>query len=183
MDNNLLKRMVYCLNCDYAIAKSELQAMRVVSVLCPRCGRFPVNEFYEYGSTAHIERYNKWLKKEVTGNPPTPLEERKFVLDEGMLAEMEKEASSGKRLDEQYAETFARKFHAHANEVVKRLLETKPMKQGTELTNEELTIIGVLAGLKYEIAIHSQTGKVSYRITDRFVIVLEGNQYKVYKFM
>ena len=60
----------YCPDCNYAILKAELEAMRA-DCPCPRCGNWLVSEFYAIGSRWHKRQLEKWHAGDVSHPPPS----------------------------------------------------------------------------------------------------------------
>ena len=49
----------YCLNCNYATSKTEIEQMRI-DIYCPSCGFVKMSNFYSVGSDTHrsqVERF------------------------------------------------------------------------------------------------------------------------------
>ena len=72
---SFLNEARYCSHCDYAIARTQIDAM-MFDMCCPRCNLVSVSNFYSRDSLYHVRnRWEPWLRGDIKGNPPRPSKE------------------------------------------------------------------------------------------------------------
>ena len=76
----IVRDMLFCSYCDYAISKIERETARYpVRNVCPRCGQTNMTQFYSVGSQTHRERREAWERGE---SPKISLGPPVFIYDE-----------------------------------------------------------------------------------------------------